>query len=288
MKAELNQKSKTHYTEIDLFRNMSSILSSKYQVSFIEETHLQKVVYNSQQINQAATREISDLWIIAFSPSQTRARMTFLQAKYHRAILDSMNTKFSGDYFQYELLSTRPTLSSIVGIKCNFPLDILSFSCCDSVGSYGVFFIDNNNQIDLAYCTANHLTTNSPLPAFYTSTTAPVKLDIPYSPVNQYTLCSFQTHSELISCFDIDSFTQSLINLEIGAELIPYPIILAFVKTVLKQKGTDPTVTQLLNFIDRLLPPPNIVAAGADANDNFDGLPCTLLLINTDEKGNGG
>ena len=146
---------------------MSSILSARYNVTFVGVTHQQYVSFHCKNINQIATREISDLWIISFSPSLQKARMTFLQAKYHRANLSQQHRTFRGDYFQYELLSQRPTLTTIVGQKFNFPPDILSFSCCGSIGSYGVFFIDNNDQIDLAYCSAEYLTTNSILPTAY-------------------------------------------------------------------------------------------------------------------------
>ena len=277
MKIELNNISTINDSEITLFRNMSTILSAKYNVAFVGETHQQYVSYNSAQIRQIATREISDLWIISFSPSQNKMRMTFLQAKYHRANLNNLQRTFSGDYFQYELLSQRPLLTAIVGHRYNFPSDILSFSCCGSIGSYGVFFIDNKNQIDLAYCSANYLTMTSPLPRTYAAYR--VNLDIPYNNTPVLALCTFNQCAELVSCFDIDTFTNSILKLEIGAELTPYPGILTFVRSVLQQQTTNATISQLINFIDSLQP-----AATNNDNINFDGLPSNLLIINTDEK----
>lgn len=277
MKSELNKISTIKDSEITLFRNMSSILSAKYSVTFIGETHQQYVSYQSAQVRQTATREISDLWIIAFSPTKRKVRMTFLQAKYHRGILDNLNRIFVGDYFQYELLSQRPTLTAIVGHRYNFPLDILSFSCCNSVGSYGVFFIDNKNQIDLAYCCANNLSTTTALPSSYSSYR--VDLDIPFFNTHTFNSCNCKTCSELISCFDIDTFTNSILKLEIGAELTYHPTILSFVRNVLRQQTSNTTVNQLTNFID------NSGIITATANDNvFDGLPTNLLIINTDEE----
>jgi hypothetical protein len=279
MKTELNNISTISDSEITLFRNMSSILSARYNVAFVGETHKQSVAYNSPQVGHVATREISDLWIIAFSPTKQRVRMTFLQAKYHRANLNHLHRTFSGDYFQYELLSQRPRLNAIIGRRFNFPLDILSFSCCNSVGSYGVFFIDNN-QVDLAYCSANQLTTKNNLPKTYVKGRSyPVDLEIPYNVAHQLLLCPCNLCSELISCFDIDTFTNSILQLEIGAELVHFPNILTFVRSVLQRQTTNTTINQLITFIDNQQPPVTI-----DNNASFDGLPTNLLIINIDEK----
>jgi hypothetical protein len=256
---------------------MSSILSTNYNVAFVEETHQQYVSYKSLQVGQIATREISDLWIISFSPTKQRVRMTFLQAKYHRATLNHFHRTFKGDYFQYELLSQRPMLTAVVEQRYNFPLDILSHSCCDSIGSYGIFFIDNSNHIDLAYCSANYLTVTNALPRKYASYLA--HLNIPYNNTPQISLCACNQCSELISCFDIDTFTNSILQLEIGAELIHFPSILTFIRSVLQRQTTNTTLSQLIDFIDS-----QQYQVLNDDNANFDGLPSNLLIINTDEK----
>lgn len=278
MKIELNKISTTKDSEIDLFKNMSSILSARYNVTFVGVTHQQYVSFHSNNINQIATREISDLWIISFSPSSQKARMTFLQAKYHRANLNQQHRTFSGDYFQYELLSQRPTLTTIVGQKFNFPLDILSFSCCGSIGSYGVFFIDNNDQINLAYCSAEYLTTNSILPTAYGQYL--IDLDIPCYPQYLTSSCACNSCTELVSCFDIDTFINSILALEIGAELTFYPNILSFVRNIIQQNNNSLTTNQFINFSN------NFTTVG-NTNDNdtkFDGLPTNILIINSDEK----
>lgn len=275
MKIELNSISTTTNSEIELFEKMRSILSTRYNVTYIEKTHRQSVSYYSNTIKQLATREISDLWIISFSPSKQRVRMTFLQAKYHRAILDQNNTTFYADYFQYELLSQRPILTAIVGRRLNFPLDILSFSCCSSIGSYGVFFIDNNRQIDLAYCSAGYLKTNSSLPTSYGQ--KPIYLNIPYNAIHQLTPCGCGC-SELVSCFDIDTFTKSILNLEIGVELSFYPNILRYVQAVIQQLNNTATTNQFIEFVN------NFPTNNSNDNINVDGSPSNILLINTDEK----
>jgi hypothetical protein len=240
---------------------MSSILSSKYDVAFIDETHRHYVKYHSEQVGRVAKREISDLLIISFSPTKQKARMTFLQAKYHRANLNQSHTTFKGDFFQFELLSKRPMLINCSGNKFNFPLDILSFSCCSSVGSYGVFFIDRNKQVDLAYCTAKYLTTTSSL-----------------------TSCRCSSCSELVSCFDIDTFTNSILALEIGAELTFFPNILMFVQGIIMNNNISTTTNQFINFIN------NSPFKGTNDpidSTNLGGSPINILIINADERKEG-
>ncbi len=275
MKFELNQIATITNSEIDLFRKMSSILSLKYNVTFIGETHQQYVEYHSAQVGQIVRKEISDLWIISFSPTKQKARMTFLQAKYHRANLNRHLATFYGDFFQFELLSQRPTLTNVVGQRFNFPLDILSFSCCSSIGSYGVFFIDSKKQIDLTYCSAQYLTTTSTLPVLYRAKT--IDLNIPYYSTHQLTPCGCGC-SELVSCFDIDTFTDSILALEIGVELSHHPHILGFVQGVVKNNNNSIATNQFINFIN------NFQITNINDNTNFEGSPVNILIINTDEK----
>ncbi|MFZ4545214.1 MAG: hypothetical protein ACOYOA_14265 [Saprospiraceae bacterium] len=276
MKVELNTVFSPSDGEIKLFRKMSNILSRTYNVTFIAETHKQSVSYHSIAIKGAAIREISDLWIIAFSPLKSRARMTFLQAKYHRGILGTATPSFKGEFFQYELLSERPLIKN-VGKKFTFPTDILSFSCCTSIGSYGVFFIDSSGQIDMAYSSASYLSLSSPGPKTYRS--LPVNLSIPNIISSGTCICDCYVCSERISCFDIDTFTNAILDLEIGAELTPFPHILSFIQGFLAPQKGDPVINQFLNFDNNI--PPDVAG---DNTSVQDGLPINLLLINTDNE----
>lgn len=282
MKIELNTVATTSDSEITLFRHMSLILSKRYNVSFIGETHKQSVSYLSTQINQIATREISDLWIVAFSPLSGKARMTFLQAKKHKGNLNQNHRIFSGEYFQYELLSQRPVLTKVIGQRFIFPQDILSFSSCSSIGAYGVFFVDDNKEIDLAYSSAAYLKTNSVLPTTYGQ--YKIDLEIPFFTNKQIVISPFCNDcTELISCFDIDTFTQSILALEIGGELTYYPKIFVSVIGILQQQnirsGIDIAATQLIDFAYSFL------GQNIDNDGRLDGKsPTNILIINTDEK----
>lgn len=303
MKVELNRKFNAGDTEVDLFRKMADVLSLTYNVTFVEETHQQYVTYMSPQMLVPSTREISDLWIITYSPQQQRSRMTFLQAKYRRGNMGPAQPSFHAEYFQYELMSKRPTLTGSTSKRFAFPNDILSFSCLHSLGSYGVFYVDSSGDIDLSYCCAHYLSTSNLPPRNYASYA--ITLDMPVPSANVIGRCVHGTCPELICCFDINKFTNSLLKLEIGAELIGTGIT-SFVADVLKSKSGNTVVAEYLEFLnDNRRPtwalggeyseglPDNprrlFFSDGPPRNpeervDGFDGLPSNLLLINVDEK----
>jgi hypothetical protein len=303
MKKELNRKITAGDTEVDLFRKMADVLSATYNVTFVEETHQQYVTYMSPRMLVPSTREISDLWIITYSPEKKRSRMTFLQAKYHRGIMGPTQPSFHAEYFQYELMSRRPKLTKSSSKRFAFPNNILSFSCLHSLGSYGVFYVDSSGDIDLSYCCAHYLSTSAPAPRKYSS--YKITLDMPASSANRIGHCTHGSWDELICCFDIDKFTKSLLKLEIGAELVGTGIT-SFVEDVLRSKSGNPEVANYLQFLSNNRPPS--LVTGYDASDDlpesiigllsdipplnpnegqdlFDGLPSSLLLINVDRKG---
>lgn len=277
MKLQLNKAWIAGDTEVDLFRKMSKILSATYNVTFVEETHQHRISYHSNTINQTALRELSDLWIIAFSQSQKRIRTTFLQAKYHRNNILPTGV-FHADYFQYELLSTRPKLLS--GSSFNFPADILTFSCCDSIGTYGVFYIDSTKSIDMAYCCASNLNVGS-VPTTYGQFSVDLAFPTIPSAVNN---CNCDVCSELNYTYDIDVFTDNLLQLNIGAEIQFYPEILDYVKNILR-KNNIISMPDLFNLIDETLD----FNSGDNKinNENLDkfedGNP-NILIINVDER----
>lgn len=277
MKLQLNNEWSLGDSEIDLFRKMSQILSRNYNTLFIEETHQHYIHYHSPTVNQTACREISDLWIIAYSPSQKRIRMTFLQAKYHRKDIRPTRV-FHGDYFQYELLANRPQL--IDGGRFRFPLNILRFGCCDSLGSYGIFFVDDNKNIDMAYCCASWLTA-SDTPSHYGQFI--VNLSFPPHTVDEDTVdCNCNICSELNYTFDIDVFTNYLLDLKIGSELFfENNDILLYVKNFLLKNDNIPDTTTLINLIN------DGFIRNQDSGDNlfkYDGGNPYILIIDVDKK----
>lgn len=277
MKLQLNNEWRLGDSEIDLFKKMSQILSRSYNTLFIEETHQHYIHYHSPTVDQTACREISDLWIIAYSPSEKRIRMTFLQAKYHRKDIRPTRV-FHGDYFQYELLANRPQL--IDGGRFRFPLNILRFGCCDSLGSYGIFYVDNNKRIDMAYCCAKMLTI-SDKPSSYGQFI--VSLSFPPQTVNEDTgNCNCNICSELNYTFDIDVFTHYLLHLKIGSELFfKNTDILLFIKNLLQRTVNIQVITPLINLInDSFDSNPNL----GDNLFKFDEGNPNILITDVDKK----
>lgn len=159
MKKDLNIYIKTQkkYGEIVLFQFMQSYLSNKYNCCLINQTHKRLVNFQSPTTGCTKARELSDLWIITYSPKLKKARMTFLQAKFEKKIKSSNKPfNFQGDYFQYDLLSKRPQI--INSNKFNFPNNILSSAISDSVGSFGVFYFNQNKILDFAFAVASDIT----------------------------------------------------------------------------------------------------------------------------------
>lgn len=279
MKTELNSIYAITDSEVSLFRKMSRILSKKYNVLFVEETHQQYVEFQSIAVGTKVKRELSDIWIVLFSPKRKETRMTFLQAKYHRRLLDISDTTFYGDYFQYELLSQRLILTNVIGKRHLFPLDILSFSCCSSVASYGIFYIDNAHQIDMAYSSAKYLTTKSAKPLTHKIKT--IDLSIPITEINK-TITNPCSCQETISCLELDYFTSSLLDLKIGVDILKYPNILRFVLGFVKSLETNQTTQQFVNFVESSI---NFSEQEFEINEDS---PTNFLLINVDEKVNEG
>lgn len=266
MKAELNLLWSKSDNEIKLFRKLSEVLKKNHNVDFIEETHKHTVSFKSTTITQIANREISDLWIIMYSPSKKIAKNTFLQAKYSRDHLK--NNKFKADFFQFELLSKRLELLS--GSSFNFHKNTLKDGCCDSIGSYGIFYVDSYSQIDMAYSSA-HILTPLNIPTNYRK--SGVILSFPTFPSKvDYCLCCRKC-KELNYTYNIDTFTKSLLDLEIGSIL--NPAFLPIIKKVLLSKKIN---SAFLSYINT-----NYIDLNIDIDFNENDIPTNILIINVDE-----
>ncbi|MCG6150345.1 hypothetical protein LFX15_18760 [Leptospira levettii] len=276
MKKELNRfiNSKVNFGEIDLFREFSNILSKKYITTFIEETHQQYVSFNSLN-NCQIKREISDLWIIAYSKKTKKARMTFLQAKFEKKNRNtSIPFRFKGDYFQYELLANRPIINS--KNKFNFPADILSSALSDSVGSFGIFYYDARSRINFAYSIAKYLNFNG-------ATHCKTKTKTLYfiNSRNHETIVQINRHKELdlLLTLEADSFECFLVNLMIGTPIDSNKKLLIFLRHYFQNiNGTN--LTDFQNFLNQIIDIDNIQDdQDYDLNNNSNP---NILLINID------
>jgi hypothetical protein len=275
MKTEINTfiKGRSTFNELDLFREIQNYLSKKYICTFIEETHQKQVEFKSILTNCVVSREISDLWIITYSQRNKKAKMTFLQAKYEKNKNPiTIPFSFTGDYFQFELLSQRPKITDKSSFK--FPTTILSNSVSDSVGSFGVFYRDYKNRIDFSFSIASDLKTKSNANFKTKNKKLYFKESVDYSSFS--IVCKKNRDLELRSTLNADCFESSLLNMYIGTPIEDDKYILNFLRAYFEKKKEE-------NISDFLL---FLTSIGAELTETITSLnDMNILLINVDRKG---
>lgn len=290
MKTELNDffyKNK-NAGEVELFREMEKILSKKYHSIFIEETHQNYVEFQPSIIGSNIQRkEISDLCIIAYSPTKREARMTFLQAKYNKNDkIIKPPFRFKGDYLQYDLLSNRPEIEG-TGELINIPKNILSGALLESIGTFGIFYFDTNKQIDFAYSRAADLKFRGMILAEKINKNNSFSRTIYFPKVPYGHLLFRYTHPylELRCTLNADYFEFSLINLHIGTPIENDKKVLNYIGRLLlaKLKNEDKIKENFKSFLKVM----EIDTNGIDpqTENNILAFPSNnILLINVDAK----
>lgn len=202
------------YREVNLFEQMLLDLRLYYGATVVaQKTHQHYVCFDAvdpiTKMGVYKRREISDLLIIAYSPSRHIARATFLQAKVARNSCGLKGTTFhfNGEYFQYYLLSQRPMFRCA---SCGFPYDVLRNAYLPSIGSYGVFYKDANSNIDFAYQPADLLLQQPP-----STNTKSWHFECD----NSKTYFSPKGIPDVYCTYDIDVFEKELINLRLGSPI---------------------------------------------------------------------
>lgn len=143
----------THQLEVALFRAMmdyftyypgkcSAVIKSR-------ETHKSLVLPEGQ----LPSCEISDVLFVSFSKTNHIIRMTHMQTKRTNTIVNPhayTSINFPLNARQYYLLNNRLPFANknnmflVEDTLCNAEMS-------DSIASYGVFYLDNNNQYNIAY-----------------------------------------------------------------------------------------------------------------------------------------
>lgn len=197
------------HNEIPLFRAMRSALvglSGKFQIEEYHGTsHQVMFTGNGSYARTHARCELSDLLIVTYSSISHHVRLTYLQAKSERAIVDSVcGGAFSANLEQWFLLSTRP---HIVGAgSFDPPSDLLSNALLPSIGSFAFFYKNRVDDFQTYYAAANHM---SP-PATYSQRYGKLRAVGPCLVVN------IAGHAECLAACGNSSFAKSLYRLEIG------------------------------------------------------------------------
>jgi hypothetical protein len=276
MKKEINAAAKAapKVGEIFLFREMANSLSMYTRAMFIQEVHGRKgwVQFPSVLTGKNETKEIADLLIICKN-KKNEIKISFLQAKFHKRFGRPF-LKFHGDYLQLELLQTRPNINPNNIFR--FPSNILNFSNYFSLTTYGIFYIDHNNEINLLYTIAVLLRQMG------TKLTGGIMF--PGHPACPHSNCFTGMQLEVCSTCEIDLYERALLSFMIGAPIIQEPSVSQSIRKMLslalsQYEGSDAELIR--DFIDAL----HEIGPGHDETLDGHGYP-NILLINSIEAAN--
>lgn len=158
--------SSVRYREVDLFRELAKHLERHCSAVYVEELHGHPgmVKFDSKFWPGRRTQcELCDLVIVVLDPGHRDARVMIHQAKAHRGappVVGNPQFRFGGDIHQFELLTLRPKIESVSGMK--FHEDLLQIGEHESYTSYGVFYHDTaSGGVDYVYAAASRLTAAS-------------------------------------------------------------------------------------------------------------------------------
>lgn len=248
IKTEFNKEIKKitgKIDEIKLFIELIKVLNSTHPSTLLlKKTHQNKIFFKSKVCSSYKGKEISDILFIVYSDTPQKLFISFMQCKDNKK-RDPL-VKFSADYFQYELLSTRPKIVS----NKKFPENILSFTKHSSIGNYGIFF-EKGGDYDLAYSIAQKLNIKSSIPlAINCCLSSQIKNYNIQIPTKNIT-----AKGELIAAANLCDFLTSLVKFKIGAPVVPRnKEILNFLKSLIeelmKSHATDTTLISFKDFFE--------------------------------------
>lgn len=134
------------FGEVGLFRRMLEYFNGNPACTMLE-THQTYVKYGNNR-----RCEISDLMIVNYSTKYKCMKLTFLQAKCAKregyGLTKNNRFKFILDNKQYQLLKTRPIIDPL---SSGLARNILHDACSPAISSYGVFYLDKNDDINFGF-----------------------------------------------------------------------------------------------------------------------------------------
>lgn len=222
--------------ELDLFRTLMEVLQMRNrQYVFIEETHsIVRVGYLSPKLGyKQVNKEIADLLIIYNDTKNKEIRISFLQAKRSSSgclFRCRLPYKFDGDFFQWELLVTRPKII-VANHKLFLCPDILSFTDYKTISSFGVFYEYVNGGWDMFFTIPEFL---FPLNFYKIIPKRNTKLQLNYC--LSYHMCNYNCswqygkHKEVNFVCNIDTFEHVLLKGQIGAPIRRHLNIVSIIK----------------------------------------------------------
>ena len=264
-------------------------------------------------------KEISDVFFLVFSPSRRIARMTHLQAKLEDRKKPGNAFSFTLDAGQYHMLHNRLEINDSKGV---FPNDILSFPLySDSVSSYGVFYLDEKNEYDMAFEIASLISYSgrksykSPNAALVHTfaTTADLwgdcnlktsQLSAPFWHCCRFCYMRFceDCCRELLSTIQIDHFERELLDMHVGTRMEFDVTTLRQLAGLFVANHKAATYTSFVSRMEKIVQeyelldeinqyhrnrkddvPPRVDNSGESNSENLGG---TYILINADEAEN--
>lgn len=204
--------------EISLFQQLTFAFERLSKDFTIDVLHGSKhqVEFQSGQPwahkSKLARCELCDLMIVAFRTNPFNARLTFLQNKSER-ISGQLPLTFEADMFQWELLASRPEIQGVNSF--NPPKNLLKDALLSSVGTFGVFYQDTNNDFNMTYSTADilgpiRIGTSKKRRLYYKGTRGQIR--------------AVSGYNEITSCSTLADFAHQLSQLRIGTPIIGYPV----------------------------------------------------------------
>lgn len=196
--------------EVALFRALKTAMSGIGYVNELHGTKYQVDFDNPLNPSKIVTCELCDLLVFVYRG--TEARFTFLQNKKKFSPKYKGNDKISLPLRQRYLLGEFPQIV-MKNKLLHIPKDLLNNRVLDSIGSLGVFYLDNSGKINMDYSIMSLMcTTSSYIFSDYDrNRTRTFSLS---GTVNLIRTINF--FQEVEACSDLTNFESYLLNMKIG------------------------------------------------------------------------
>lgn len=287
-----------NFGEVEMFESMLEWFKGNSKCS-VAELHKKQVANGVDSKAKDMTCEISDLMTICYSPKCNCAKIQFLQAKYCEDAKKNNRFTFNANSRQYRLLKDCPYITPK---RTHLPSDILVHSCSPAITSYGVFYQDDNGELNMAYEITKMLVPEHPEQMTFDlkgrscsfETLEDVYGRLWWNTDCWWPHCSILCRAEcdrecfghdLISTLELNSYTENLLNFRVGSIIcgdklsaLANGLAKLYAKNKNRFSGKD-----FAGFIDRYKN--NELSDDEDRESYFAvNEPNAILLINIDKE----
>lgn len=287
---------KLRFGEVEMFRSMLEWFKGNSKCS-VAELHKKPVACGVDNKAKDATCEISDLMTICYSPKCNCAKIQFLQAKYCKDAKKSDRFTFNANSRQYRLLKDCPYITPK---NTHLPSDILVHSCSPEITSYGVFYQDDQGELNMAYEITKMLVPEHPEQMTFDLNGKPCSfetlgdvygkmcwsLDYCWPQCSILTICDkVCVEPDLISTLEMDTYMEDLLNFRVGS-IIRGDKLSALANGLAKLSAKNPkrfSGEDFIEFIDRYK---NNELSDEEDRESYFAVsePNAILLVNIDKE----